>query len=357
MEELLHSIGLNRINEYSYVRRLSGGMASDSFVYESDKGRRAVVKMLISPRNNIELEMFQNEVKALKNTPKIGVNGCVPSLLIDFTKYKSHPIYYYAMEYFDGETLEEYLEKSPPPWSWEKALSYLHRIATALSPSSLMCVHRDLHVGNIYLVKSENFSCCNLTYVDPGIRILDFGCTKDLFLDVVGKWKEDPFRHFGAISTWSPEFIDNPGTVTSSHDSWALGVILFRLLTNDRPINATSFGGLVDRYRGKGVDWEEIESMKLPYVVERLLKNLLSFNPGERFNAGVITGMCVDILHRDLLDKDNNFIDTYMAGEASIHSCAMCGFRIVGRQNKCGKCGGVLDEDTCTPVLKNKQNN
>jgi serine/threonine protein kinase len=352
MKELLQSIGLDRVDKYIYAYPLSGGMASDLFVYESEKGHRAIVKMLISPRNDAELKMFQHEVDALKNIPEIGANRCVPSLLIDITKYEPHSIYYYAMEYFDGETLKEYLEKSPPPWNWEKALSYLYRIATALSYSSIRYVHRDLHFGNIYLVNSVKFS--HEVYVDPGIRILDFGCTKDMLLDAAGAWTENQFRHFGAISTWSPEFIDNPSTVTSAHDSWALGVILFRLLTNDYPVKATSFGQLVDKYRGMDIDWKAIRELKLPYAVEQLLKNLLSFNPDVRFKTGVITAMCTDIFHRDLLDKNNHFIDTYMAGDASIHSCARCGWIVGGRQTNCNQCGNVLDEDTCAPILETR---
>ena len=67
----------------------------------------------------------------------------------------------------------------------------LHRISYALSASSAFLVHRDLHQGNIILTESTNIDPHTFIYIDPGIRILDLGCSKDILKDLFNEWIED----------------------------------------------------------------------------------------------------------------------------------------------------------------------
>jgi serine/threonine protein kinase len=354
MKELLEKLDLASVDNYSFVRVLIGGEASASLLYEKSGGEeKVVVKMLIAPRNDTELELFYNEVEALRTLGNHD-KQFTPKLLSDINHHNPYPVYYYIMEYIEGLTLKEYIEKKPLPWAWEECIEMLDRIASALSYSSAFLVHRDLHLGNILLTDTIDFDQDRFVYEDPGIRILDFGCNKDLFKDLMGQWYEDRFRHPGAISTWSPEFIINPQAVDRQHDSWALGVLLFRFLTNEYPIHGNCFGDLTAKYQNQDELMSRIDSYGFPKAVNMLLKNLLSFDPNVRFLTGEIGDMCSDILYRNLMEMDEDFLVQYMDYRPSIHQCFRCGHLVGRRHAKCPGCNIVLDEETCLPVLKRK---
>jgi len=110
-----------------------------------------------------------------------------------------------------------------------------------LTDAFFMMVHRDLHPGNI-LVLDEAGLEQQKSYKEEetGLRIVDMGCHKDLWKSFINCGeKRDNHRLFGAISTWSPEFVLSPETVTYSHDVWALGVMFYRFLvgSDNYPVN------------------------------------------------------------------------------------------------------------------------
>ena len=73
-------------------------------------------------------------------------------------------IHYLVMEYVDGETLHQRLEKGRLPL--DQALEYAIQIADALDKTHRQgVVHRDLKPGNIMITKS-------------GVKLLDFGLAK-----------------------------------------------------------------------------------------------------------------------------------------------------------------------------------
>jgi hypothetical protein len=85
MEDLLYNLDLYTINGYRYFSSLVGGQASTSLIYyNSEKKDKIVVKLLISPRNELELARFKEEVQVLTKIEKIqlGLNrtSSVPSL-------------------------------------------------------------------------------------------------------------------------------------------------------------------------------------------------------------------------------------------------------------------------------------
>jgi len=351
MKELLEALNLYQINGYTYVQEVGSGKASATLLYQkADSNEKVIIKMLISPRNDTELHNFRNEVEALRSHK----SGFVPELMIDIKQHVPYPVYFYGMEFVNGITLSEQIDEKPPPWSWEESVEMLHRISFALSYSSALWVHRDLHPGNILLLDNVLLDQNRFVYEDPAIRILDFGCNKNILRDLFGEWYEDKFRHPGALSTWSPEFINNPQTVDRNHDSWALGVMLYRFLTGKYPIHAECFGDLIAGYKDEPKLINKIDRLELPLALKFLLKNLLSFDPSVRFLTGEIGDMCADLLYRDLNEQNEEFIKLYMEFGAHVHRCYRC-FELVGRHHaKCPSCGNILDVESCLPVLKNK---
>lgn len=345
--------GLDVIDGYELIKPLSGGKASATLLYQGSNNKKVVIKMLIAPRNQHELEFFRNEHDALKNLSKFEGLCFTPKIDIEFTKSEHYPIYYFGTEYFEGETLRSKIDSDPPPWPWEKCIETTHQIAVALGGCSISYVHRDLHPGNILITDTLKFNK-NDYYVDPGIRILDYGCSKDnvKFL-YYGTLNEDKFRHVGAISSWSPEFLLNPELVDQNHDSWAIGVILYNLLSGKYPAQASNFGELIHIYQGQDINLE-LPVKTIPITVYRLLQNLLSFTPTERFSCGAIASTCGAILYTDLNSQPDHIVDMFFEGRGGIYKCIRCDNYIGKYQPKCNLCGQIIDDDGYVEVLGRK---
>ncbi|HUQ15456.1 MAG TPA: protein kinase [Gemmatimonadales bacterium] len=162
-----------------------------------------------------------------------------------------------AMACYEGETLKERLGRGPlPP---VEAVSIAIQIARGLGAAHARgIVHRDVKPGNI------------MVSADGAVRLLDFGLAKLADVTLTG-----PGVTPGTIAYMSPEQARGDA-VDHRTDLWSLGVVLYEMLTGDRP-----FRGGNDRAVIQAILNQEPEPIRkkqreppgpLPGIVERLLQ-------------------------------------------------------------------------------------
>jgi eukaryotic-like serine/threonine-protein kinase len=145
---------------------------------------------------------------------------------------------YILMEYLTGEDLSDLLKRQGP-LSVRDAVEYVLQACTGIAEAhALGIVHRDLKPSNLFLTKRLDGASL--------VKVLDFGISK-----AVG----DGTPHnpsltqtasvFGSPAYMSPEQIRSAKNVDYRTDVWALGVILFELLTAQTPFTAETSGGLL----------------------------------------------------------------------------------------------------------------
>jgi serine/threonine protein kinase len=125
-----------------------------------------------------------------------------------------------AMPHYDGETLKERLgrEGALPE---DAALGIARQVAAGLAAAHRAgIVHRDLKPGNVMILP------------DGSVRILDFGLAK-----LAGATLTTTGDRLGTVSYMAPEQVRGE-SVDARADLWALGVMLYEMLTGRRP-----FGG------------------------------------------------------------------------------------------------------------------
>jgi tetratricopeptide (TPR) repeat protein/TolB-like protein len=117
----------------------------------------------------------------------------------------------------------------------DDAVEYvLHACEAVAQAHAAGIVHRDLKPSNLFLTRRADGSPC--------VKVLDFGIAKAQGGDEAG---DDPSLTssravLGSPMYMSPEQIRSAKTVDARTDVWSLGVILFELLTGERPFTGSS---------------------------------------------------------------------------------------------------------------------
>ena len=214
------------IGNYRIVTELGGGaMGEVYFAEHAVMGRRAAVK-IIREELSTNSEMVQRFVNEARLVNRIGHPNIVQ--ITDFGEVGSR--YYIMMEMLEGETLEERLERVgslDEPTATHIAI----QIADALRAAhELGVVHRDLKPENIYLVTRGDQR--------DVVKVLDFGIAK-LMQTAIHKAVAStlPGAIMGTPDYMSPEQCQGDEQLDHRTDVYAMGVMLYRMLTGQLPFH------------------------------------------------------------------------------------------------------------------------
>ena len=127
---------------------------------------------------------------------------------------------YYVMELAPGGSLRALLERGPlPP---VVALRYFIQIALGLKAAHAEGVlHRDLKPENVLLDTNGN------------VKLADFGVTRIAERD--GDTVRQAYVGFGSVGYMAPELFRAPQLAMPSADVYALGILLYEMLTGELP--------------------------------------------------------------------------------------------------------------------------
>ena len=301
----------------------AGGMGTVYLAEQTAMDRRVVLKFLhpeYSSRSDLK-ERFHREARAASklNHPNIIV-------LHDFGQTDDGRLYM-AMEYLEGRTLGDLIE-SAGALSPLRAIGITLQILTALTEAHANgVVHRDLKPDNILLVKRGE--------VTDFVKVLDFGIAKirDQSQGVLpsedgaqpeddegggeqasGSWEElarelggagldaeagegepatsqeDQTRltKYGEIcgspGYMAPEQIRGEGAIDHRADLYAVGVILYQLLTGHNPFKGRSVPDMLLRTMDKKVEplRQSRPDLSLPRVLDDLILQCLSKEASRR---------------------------------------------------------------------------
>jgi formylglycine-generating enzyme required for sulfatase activity len=209
---------------YQLVRQLgSGGMGSVWLAHDRELDRSVAIKVpRLDPFDTTGRERFRQEGRAAARLEHPNI-----ARVYEVGEVEGTP--YLAMEYVPGQTLAEKL--SAKPVSVQEAVRLAIAIARGLQCAHTAgVIHRDLKPANILLHQSPHDSS-NSASLEP--KITDFGLARRL---------DDPtgLTHTGAVlgtpAYMSPEQADgNWDSVGPASDQFSLGVVLYEMLTGQRP--------------------------------------------------------------------------------------------------------------------------
>ncbi len=253
---------VTKIGRYEFEKELTqGGMGLILLARDPYVQRQVVIKVLMYKQSLDEVyrEFFQREAELIASLE----HPCIVPVY-DFGWHGEQP--YIVMRYMSGGTLEDRLEKGEMKLS--EIAHIFNRVSEALDAAHLKnIIHRDVKPSNILFDSSgEAF-------------LSDFGIAKSQTIkDEDGAWI------VGTPAYMSPEQVQG-SKVDGRSDVYALGVVLYRLLTGQLPFMNDSVTALINAHVELPVpDIREIKS-NLPSVWQEVVSKAMAKDPQDRYST------------------------------------------------------------------------
>ena len=191
-------------------------------------GTRVALKLIHSHliKNRQVHKRFQREARVLRD-----LRGEHVVSLLDYGELKDGRLFM-ALELAEGEPLDVLLQKGPI--APHRAVGILKQICAALDTAhEAGVVHRDLKPGNVMVADAETDS--------PRVRVLDFGMAKLLRAEASQSLTALTEQNmvFGTPEYMAPEQARGD-EVDIRCDIYAVGIVLYEMLTGSVPFQATS---------------------------------------------------------------------------------------------------------------------
>jgi serine/threonine-protein kinase len=260
------------VGNYRVIAKLGeGGMGAVFLAEHPVIGRRAALKVIHPQhaRNAEVVARFVNEATAIS---RIGHEH-----IVEVTDFGRTPAgdFYFIMEHLDGEPLSALLAREAP-LPTARALSIAAQIADALQSSHAHgVIHRDVKPENVFLVSRAG---------DPTfVKVLDFGLAKLVHGTGAAVPESRAGTVMGTPHYMSPEQCRGGAEIDHRSDVYALGVVLYEMLTGKLPFAGEAYGEVLLKQVTMQPPSARTFVPDLPEALELVIMRALAKDPAERF--------------------------------------------------------------------------
>jgi serine/threonine protein kinase len=267
-----------------------GGMGT-VFLAEHMLIKRRVALKVLHPELASDIAMIKRFMNEASAAGSLGHPNIVESTDMGFTHAR---VPYIVFEYLEGALLTEevYRVRGMTP---RRTLRIAKQIASALEASHAAgIIHLDLKSDNIFLIDRDG--------VADHVKVLDFGIAKFMEAD-----PDNTQRNLviGTPEFMSPEQITAPDTVDARADVWALGVVMYEMLTARRPFNMTE-GARLLLHRIVHELPPAMARKTVPADLETMiLEKMLAKDPAQRFSSMLECHQAIEAMLRTFEKSDS----------------------------------------------------
>lgn len=260
-----------------------GGMSVVYKAYDNVDDRIVAVKILKDEflTNDDFVRRFKNESKAIALLSH-------PNIVKVYDVSFGEKLQYIVMEYVDGITLKEYIQKQGAI-TWNDALFFMTQILKALQHAhDKGIVHRDIKPQNIILLSNGN------------IKVADFGIAR--FSRSETRTLTD--TAIGSVHYISPE--QAKGELTDERaDIYSVGVVLYEMLSGRVPFEADSAVSVALKQLQEDAKKLTDINPDIPLGLEQVCIHAMQKNPDNRYQTA--TEMLLDV--EEVIKNPNTVFD------------------------------------------------
>ena len=270
-----------KINDrYEIIKTIGeGGMANVYLAHDTILDRKVAIKVLRGDLSNDEkfIRRFKREALSVSNLSH-------PNIVEVYDVGEEDGNYYIVMEYIEGKTLKQLLQKRGA-LTLTEVIDIMSQLTDGLAHAhEAYIIHRDIKPQNIMIEDNGR------------IKITDFGIAMALNSTQLTQTNSV----MGSVHYLPPEQANGKGATVKS-DIYSLGILMYELLTGSVPFKGDTAVEIALKHMKEKVPSVRKQNPTIPQSVENIILKATAKNPKNRYDS-------VREMHADLetaLERDN----------------------------------------------------
>ena len=258
---------------YRILKKLGEGGMGVVYLAEHVVIEKKIALKVLFPDLTRRADLVQRFMQEAKSASRIGHEN-----VIDITDFGQSPEGYVfiAMEYLSGQDLGQVL-KASGPMPWDRAQPIVVQIVKALRAAHERgIIHRDMKPENIFVIPRDDGR--------EFVKVLDFGIAK-----VMGLEEDVPRLTRTGMIFGTPEYM-SPEQAQGQHvdhrvDIYAVGCIMFQMLTGRVPFKADSFMGILSKHMMEVPESPRGLNAAIEPGIEAVILKAMEKDPARRFQT------------------------------------------------------------------------
>ncbi|WP_166829504.1 serine/threonine protein kinase [Thalassoroseus pseudoceratinae] len=263
-----------RIGPFEIERKLGDGGMGVVYLAKYLKDNRMVALKVLTPTMSSDMKLrarFNREMEILKKLRHKHIVRYFGGGTVDGQTF-------YAMEYIDGGSVEDLLEKRGR-LGWEQVIEFTRAICKGLEYAhEAGIVHRDLKPANLFLTKKGQ------------LKIGDFGIAQDTNATALTA----PGSTVGTYAYMAPEQITGKKPISRKTDLYALGCVMYEMLTLRTPYEHDSMPAMLMAHLKEEPERLTSFAIDCPYWLESLIEKLMAKDPEDRYFDALAVQVALD---------------------------------------------------------------
>lgn len=271
------------IGPFELEKQLGVGGMGTVYLATYRKTRRPVALKVLAPAMSADerlVKRFDREIGILKKLQHEHIVRC-------YGGGRHGTQHFYAMELMDGGSLQDLLAKRGR-LSWEQTIEIARQVCQALQHAhGHGIVHRDLKPANLFFTK------------DGQVKLGDFGIARDMVASAITA----AGKTVGTYAYMAPEQITGKIPVSPKTDLYALGCVMYEMLTGQTPFQGETAAEMLFQHLDQQPPRPTIIATDCPIWLETVVLRLLEKEPDERYFDALAVEVALDEVGRNVAEQ------------------------------------------------------